>query len=66
MAEEQIEKPEEMGAPPAVDGYYHVDIPFSMETNRALLLEAGFKDYALIWQRDPGAVWNAAVYVVRA
>ena len=52
--------------PPAEDGYYHIDIPFSIESQRTLLLEAGFKDFRLVWQRDSSAVWNAAVYFVTA
>ena len=54
------------GMPPAEDGYYHIDVPFSMGTQRSLLLEAGFKDFELIWQKDSTAVWNIAVYVVTA
>jgi tRNA (cmo5U34)-methyltransferase len=50
--------------PPAEDGYYHIDVPFSIETQRSLLLEAGFKDFEVLWQKDSDAVWNAAVYVV--
>jgi tRNA (cmo5U34)-methyltransferase len=52
--------------PPAADGYYHIDIPFSLASQRSLLLEAGFRDFQLVWQRDSSAVWNAAVYVVTA
>jgi tRNA (cmo5U34)-methyltransferase len=52
--------------PPAPDGTYHLDIPFSLETQRTLLLEAGFRDFELIWQKDPTMVWNIAVYVVTA
>jgi tRNA (cmo5U34)-methyltransferase len=52
--------------PPAPDGTYHLDVPFSLETQKALLLEAGFRDFGLIWQKDPTAVWNLAVYVVTA
>jgi tRNA (cmo5U34)-methyltransferase len=54
------------GMPPADDGYYHIDIPFSIESQRSLLLEVGFRDFELVWQRDSSAVWNAAVYVVTA
>ncbi|MBN1937210.1 MAG: methyltransferase domain-containing protein [Anaerolineae bacterium] len=50
--------------PHAQDGVYHIDIPFAIETQKSLLLEAGFKDFELLWQRDTTAVWNAAVYVV--
>jgi tRNA (cmo5U34)-methyltransferase len=50
--------------PPAPDGTYHLDIPFSLETQQALLLEAGFTDFCLLWQKDPTMVWNIAVYVV--
>jgi tRNA (cmo5U34)-methyltransferase len=52
--------------PPATDGHYHIDIPFSIATQRSLLLEAGFKDFELIWEKDSSAVWNIAVYVVTA
>jgi tRNA (cmo5U34)-methyltransferase len=52
--------------PPAADGYYHIDIPFSIATQRSLLLEAGFKDFELLWQKDSSAVWNIAVYAVTA
>jgi hypothetical protein len=48
------------------DGYYHIDIPFAIDTQRALLLEAGFRDFDVIWQEDPTEVLNAAVYVVTA
>lgn len=54
------------GLSPDVEGEYHIDIPFSLETQRSLLLEAGFKDFRVIWQKDPEVSWNAAVYVVTA
>ena len=50
--------------PPAPDGTYHLDVPFSLETQRSLLLEAGFTDFQLIWQKDPTEVWNLVVYAV--
>ncbi len=49
--------------PQTEDGYYHINIPFSLETQRSLLLEAGFKSFDVIWQKDSTAVWNAAVYI---
>ena len=52
--------------PQAQDGHYHIDVPFSIGTQRSLLLEAGFRDFELVWQRDPAAVWNAVVYAVTA
>jgi len=52
------------GMPQAEDGHYHIDVPFSIETQRSLLLEAGFKNFELVWQKDSTAVWNIAVYVV--
>jgi tRNA (cmo5U34)-methyltransferase len=52
--------------PDAQDGQYHIDIPFTIETQQALLLEAGFKDYQLVWQKDRTVDWNIAVYVVTA
>jgi tRNA (cmo5U34)-methyltransferase len=48
------------------DGQYHIDIPFTLEGQKALLLEAGFKDFQLVWQKDSTVDWNAAVYVVTA
>ena len=50
--------------PQAEDGYYHIDIPFSIDTQKDLLLDAGFKDFELIWQMDSSEVWNMAVYAV--
>lgn len=50
--------------PQAQDGHYHIDVPFSIGTQRSLLLEAGFRDFELVWQKDSTAVWNAGVYVV--
>jgi tRNA (cmo5U34)-methyltransferase len=54
------------GMPQADDGHYHIDVPFSIDTQRSLLLEAGFRDFKLVWQKDSTAVWNIAVYVVTA
>jgi tRNA (cmo5U34)-methyltransferase len=54
------------GMPRTDDGYYHIDIPFSIDTQRSLLLAAGFKNFDVIWQKDHVVVWNAAVYVVTA
>jgi tRNA (cmo5U34)-methyltransferase len=50
--------------PDAQDGQYHIDIPFTLERQQALLLESGFQDYQLIWQKDPNVDWNFAVYAV--
>jgi tRNA (cmo5U34)-methyltransferase len=50
--------------PQADDGYYHIDLPFSIDTQKTLLLEAGFRDFELLWQMDSNAVWNMAVYAV--
>jgi tRNA (cmo5U34)-methyltransferase len=52
--------------PQARGGRYHIDIPFSLDTQRSLLLEAGFKDFELVWQKDGTVVWNVGVYVVTA
>jgi tRNA (cmo5U34)-methyltransferase len=58
---------EQMAAmPQAGEGHYHIDVPFSLDTQRALLLEAGFTQVDLIWQKDSTAVWNAAVYAAIA
>lgn len=50
--------------PQAGDGHYHIDVPFSIDSQRSLLLEAGFKNFQVVWQKDSSAVWNNAVYVV--
>lgn len=50
--------------PDAQDGQYHIDIPFTIEAQQALLLEAGFKGFRLVWQKNPSIDWNAAVYAV--
>ncbi|MEZ4734543.1 MAG: class I SAM-dependent methyltransferase [Caldilineaceae bacterium] len=51
-------------APPAGDGAYHIDVPFSIETQRGLSLSVGFRTFDLLWQLDERAEWNHAVYVV--
>ena len=50
--------------PPAEDGYYHIDVPFSIDTQRSLLLEAGFKGFEVVWREDRPSGWNIAVYAV--
>jgi tRNA (cmo5U34)-methyltransferase len=52
--------------PQARDGQYHIDIPFTLETQESLLLEAGFTDFRLVWHRETGVGWNMAVYAVTA
>ncbi len=52
--------------PPAEDGHYHIDVPLSLDTQRSLLLDAGFENFQVVWQKDSSAVWNVAVYVVTA
>ena len=46
------------------DGHYHIDVPFSIGTQKSLLLEAGFQDFRLIWQMAFNVVWGVAVYAV--
>lgn len=53
-------------APPAADGAYHIDVPLSIDTQRDLLLSAGFTHFELLWQWDSTEAWNQAVYVVTA
>jgi tRNA (cmo5U34)-methyltransferase len=52
------------GMPPAGDGYYHIDVPLSLDTQRSLLREAGFKSFEVVWQEESDPVWHTAVYVV--
>jgi len=54
------------GARQAEDGCYHVDVPFSIDTQRKLLLEAGFRDFEVVWQKGSAAVRRNAVYAVTA
>ncbi|MBX3013904.1 MAG: class I SAM-dependent methyltransferase [Caldilineaceae bacterium] len=55
----------QLGSVPAAEaGHYHIDVPCSLATQRILLRETGFKDFALLWQKDHTATWNAAVYAV--
>ncbi|MFL7810719.1 MAG: methyltransferase domain-containing protein, partial [Anaerolineae bacterium] len=44
----------------AAEGSHHIDIPFSLETQRRLLAEAGFGEMEVIWQEG-----EATVYVAR-
>lgn len=46
---------------PGQGDLHHIDIPFAMETQRRLLLEAGFASVEIIWQ-----VEDKAVLVARA
>lgn len=47
-------------------GMYHIDVPFSLKTQEHLLREAGFREFQLLWQRDPSEMWNSAVYTATA
>lgn len=37
-------------------GRYHIDIPFSIETQRKLLLKAGFSLVELLWEKEEGGI----------
>jgi tRNA (cmo5U34)-methyltransferase len=41
------------------DGLYHIDIPFTLDTQRRLLLEAGFTAFDVMWQVGDKAVITA-------
>jgi tRNA (cmo5U34)-methyltransferase len=43
------------------DGTHHIDIPFSVDTQRRLLAEAGFSSMEIIWQGEKAAVYVAIV-----
>jgi hypothetical protein len=45
----------------AENGNHHIDIPFSMETQRLLLREAGFGEVEVIWQEGEVAIYVAWV-----
>lgn len=42
---------------PGGEGGYHVDVPLSLETERSLLIEAGFSSVDVIWRAEGNAVW---------
>lgn len=56
---EYREQAKSVGEP--ADGYYHIDIPFSVETQTRILLEAGFQSVEVIWQEGAAAVMAANV-----
>jgi FMN-dependent NADH-azoreductase len=39
---------------------YHIDIPFSLETQESLFRKSGFKEFEMIWKEN-----EAAIYVVK-
>jgi tRNA (cmo5U34)-methyltransferase len=43
------------------EGSHHIDIPFSLETQTRLLLEAGFSKVDVIWHEDEAAIYVASV-----
>ena len=45
----------------AENGSHHIDIPFSMETQRLLLREAGFGEVEVIWQEGEATIYVAWV-----
>jgi tRNA (cmo5U34)-methyltransferase len=57
---------EAAGLAQAQEGWYHIDIPFSIDTQRSLLLGAGFRDFEVLWQKDSSVSWNVAVYAATA
>lgn len=36
---------------------YHIDIPFTLDTQEKLFLKAGFKRFKLIWREDSAAIY---------
>ena len=40
------------------DGKYHIDIPFSLETEKNLFKESGFKDFKLIYKKEESAIYS--------
>lgn len=39
-------------------GKYHIDIPFSLKTQKELFNKAGFKEFNLIYQKDEAAIYS--------
>jgi tRNA (cmo5U34)-methyltransferase len=58
---EHLERYEELRRrhPEVADGAYHVDIPFSVETQLRLLSDAGFSEANLVWRAGAAAVFVA-------
>jgi tRNA (cmo5U34)-methyltransferase len=42
-------------------GLYHIDIPFAIETQKEILLEAGFKNIDIIWQVENKIIMVAEI-----
>ena len=45
--------------PEVANGAYHIDIPFSPETQLRLLLDAGFAEVEVAWSGEGAAVFVA-------
>jgi tRNA (cmo5U34)-methyltransferase len=44
---------------PSVEGFYHIDIPLSSETEKRLLSEAGFSSIGEVWRAEGNGVYVA-------
>jgi hypothetical protein len=42
-----------------VDGKYHIDIPLSVQSQVAILREAGFADVEVVFEQGAAAVFRA-------
>lgn len=40
------------------NGDYHLDLPFSIETQKQILAESGFRNFNLIYEKDEAAVYS--------
>jgi len=40
------------------DGNYHIDLPFSIESQKQILTESGFKKFNLIYEKNEAAVYS--------
>jgi len=40
------------------DGNYHIDLPFSIESQKQILTESGFENFNLIYEKNEAAVYS--------
>ena len=45
------------------DGFYHIDIPFSLKTQKKLLAEVGFNELNVLYSEDEAVSYEAKKYV---
>ncbi|MCF8000518.1 MAG: class I SAM-dependent methyltransferase [Halanaerobiales bacterium] len=56
--EQKILKNVEKNTADKTNGEYHIDLPFSIRTQKQILAESGFRNFNLIYKRDEAAVYS--------